>query len=300
MDTAWMVRQDGYKIPVTVHIYGAMEEGKVLNDSWSLEENVLAAIFVYKYSKDKFSKNLASEVISKWAIIMLGSYLDQGIINEEDLKNFRDINLLGEIPPFYSKLITLRELWDLVPKGWIVDLEENYEKFDGYSGSEINEVLNQEFMRARYGGEYDSSSGNYDIYFRISSTGFEWNKVIDKFLSEFKRKVTSITIEKDFESTGTDNVYKTSKGTPINRLPIDSYWTEDEGKLPLFESKEQRNIGRVGPRVHLRESLRNGVTFTEYLSKISPERMREEATRLFEMIKHRELVTKTVKKPATY
>ena len=297
MANAWMVRQDGYKIPVTVHVYGAMEDGKVLEDSMSLEENVFAATFVYKYSNREFSRKVAAEVIAKWAIRALGERLEDENLSISNIDNVKDIDLLDGIPykVVFNNALSMREIWNLVPDSWIKNFDEKLEELEDYSGSEINEPLNQEFMRVRYGGEYDTNSSNKEIYFRISSTGFEWNRVIDKFLSDFGRTVTMITIEKDAESTGSNNVYKTSKGVPIDRLPINSYWTEDDGRIPLIESKI-KNIGRIGPRAHLRESLKAGITLTEYLDSINSQNMKDEIIKLFEMTKRRELVLKTVKK----
>lgn len=298
MSTAWMVRQDGYKIPVIVHVYGAVESGNKLEDPMSLEENVFAATFIYKYSKREFSRKTAAKLIARWAIRTLGEQLEDKGIKITDLEDIRKIDLMTNLPykVVFDNSITMEEIWDLVPDEWFENFDETFKKLSDYSGSEINELLNQEFMRVRYGGEYDSSSSNYDIYFRISSVGFSWNKVIDEFLSNFGKKITSITIERDAESTGLDNVYKTSKGVPINSLPIDSYWTEDEGKIPLIESKEKKNIGRVGPRAHLRESLSFGVTITEYLNSIKSQEMKNEIIKLYEMTKRREIILKTVKK----
>lgn len=51
---------------------------------------------------------------------------------------------------------------------------------------EIAAELNQEFLRARYGGMYNTTSDCREIYFRISSIGFEWKEIICRFLTDVK------------------------------------------------------------------------------------------------------------------
>ena len=38
----------------------------------------------------------------------------------------------------------------------------------------IKDSLNQQFCRARYGGQYNTKRGNKELWFRISSTGYNW------------------------------------------------------------------------------------------------------------------------------
>ena len=70
---------------------------------------------------------------------------------------------------------------------------------------QVNHALNNEFMRARYGGMYDSIDGNRDLYFRLSNDGLltpEWNGIIQAIIREHKDEISEIIIVSDEESTG--------------------------------------------------------------------------------------------------
>ena len=95
-------------------------------------------------------------------------------------------------------------------------------------------MLNQEFLRARYGGMYDTSAGDRAMYFRISSTGFDWFPIIWAFVYDNRRQIDSVTVVKDPEATGVDNRYLVHGGTKIDRVPTEEF-INLSGR-PVFDS----------------------------------------------------------------
>ena len=105
-----------------------------------------------------------------------------------------------------------------------------YDK-EGYNKKVIDD-LNQEFCRVRAGGLYDSDGSLGDIYFRTSSTKFNWFDVIWQFVYDRRNKISTITIVRDKESTKEDKVY-------YNRMPVDEFITLNGH--PYIESINRRN-----------------------------------------------------------
>ena len=91
--------------------------------------------------------------------------------------------------------------------------------------------LNDEFLRARNGGMYDSVGDNTgEIYFRVSSTnGFNWFDIIWNFVYKHKSRINSVTVVKDNEALGLKKDYIYYHGQDglnkkeFNRMPIDRF-----------------------------------------------------------------------------
>ena len=96
-----------------------------------------------------------------------------------------------------------------------------------YDSSEYNQIvidnLNNEFCRVRAGGLVDSGSNLGDIYFRISSTGFNWFDVIWAFVYENQHRIDNVTIVRD--NNNFDNSYDVYKhnGAAIDKMPVDDF-----------------------------------------------------------------------------
>ena len=74
-----------------------------------------------------------------------------------------------------------------------------------YEGANLTKFLNNNVLRVRLGSEYQTYIENEGaIYFRISSTSFDWSDVIYHFLKDLQRRFTikTVTVERDFGSTG--------------------------------------------------------------------------------------------------
>ena len=96
-------------------------------------------------------------------------------------------------------------------------------------------AMNQEFMRERIGGMYETNYGIKDIYFRISSTGFNWYNIIWQFVYDNKNRIDSVTIVRDAESTGEKDKYYTGNAGVYDHMPVEDFITESGN--PVIESK---------------------------------------------------------------
>ena len=83
--------------------------------------------------------------------------------------------------------------------------------------------LNQEFLRARYGGMYNTVVGSREMVFRVSSMGFNWFNIIWNFVENNKSKIDCVTICADEESTGREAYYYNHNGTIFYRTPVDEF-----------------------------------------------------------------------------
>ena len=75
---------------------------------------------------------------------------------------------------------------------------------------QVKTALNQEFLRARYGGLYHTIKGSRDMYFRVPSIDFDWYPVIRTFAEAHIKQIDSITVVRDDKSIGAkDYSYQT-------------------------------------------------------------------------------------------
>ncbi len=100
---------------------------------------------------------------------------------------------------------------------------------------ELNNELNQEFCRVRtsnmkFGGE------SKDIYFRISSTNFNWFNIIWNLVYENKKFIETITICTDTQSRGGKPEIYNHNGIKINQLNIDDFLNLSGN--PIIENKD--------------------------------------------------------------
>lgn len=79
-----------------------------------------------------------------------------------------------------------------------IDINEKYELMDL-----LNDITNQEFCRVRtsnYKVKYGGDNG--EIYFRISSRGFNWFNLIWDIVNKYQKQIKNVTIVNDKQSTG--------------------------------------------------------------------------------------------------
>ena len=96
----------------------------------------------------------------------------------------------------------------------------------------LNQKTNQEFCRFRTSDKYLGGS-TQNIFFRISSHGFNWFDLIWKFVYENKSWITHVTIAGDVRS-GKEEHYYVHNGVVINELPIEEFITLSGN--PIFET----------------------------------------------------------------
>lgn len=90
---------------------------------------------------------------------------------------------------------------------------------------ELEAELNQEFLRARTSDMYYGGSGK-DIYFRVSSTGFNWFDLIWNLIYENKDFITSVTIATDPSShKSEEEKFYSHKGQEFDHMPTEEFIT---------------------------------------------------------------------------
>ncbi len=175
MDNAWMIRRDGKAIPCLVHTYGSKD---------ALEETVYAAQWL--------CENSANAETRKLAFAMIAAYGASLNAHRNGIRNL---------------LIAIKERpYVFLEEAFVRAHMEDIQMDLRYSLQELNDLvcqrLSQEFMRARIGGMYDTEEGNRELFFRISSDGFDWSGIITRFLTTQASRADTVTVVRDHESTG--------------------------------------------------------------------------------------------------
>ena len=177
-EKAWMVRSDGAAFQCVCHIYGSRDE---------IEETLYAAQWLYQHTADEKTKELCLRLFKTYGISL--SEHRNCVRNillkiKETHYRFLDYNFISDIADEIQK----------APAGILSSLN-----------SEVNHALNNEFMRVRYGGMYDSEDGNRDLFFRLSNDGLltpVWSKIIRQIILEHEAEISGVIVVSDEESTG--------------------------------------------------------------------------------------------------
>lgn len=206
-----MIRNDGKAFPILQHIYGNP-------DIEYIDETLAAAEWLYKHTNSNTTKDLIIEFI-----VAYGNNLE----GKEDIidKIINDI----EIKPY-----------KFISRDFIIDNKEAILKIKNYRDLEdlnilICSELNQEFLRARYGGIYNTFSSSREMVFRISSVDFNWFNIIYEFVYKYKNNIDSVTIVRDEESTGLSNYYYKHNSEVFDNMSINEF-IEIHGN-PIIESE---------------------------------------------------------------
>ncbi len=213
---AWMLRRDGKAIQVPVHAYGDEEDPEYI---------LMNAEWLYNNTRDEKTKQDIVNLIALYAVN--NDCVDVSTFEEylEEDGDYLEINL--RFIEFISDKLeeTMEYYIDNAPNG---NIDENT------LNKIVMDDLNQEFCRVRAGGVYDSDGSLGDLYFRTSSSGFNWFDVIWEFVYKLykQNKVSTVTIVRDKESTSEDKVY-------YNRMPVEEFITLSGH--PYIESVDRRN-----------------------------------------------------------
>lgn len=222
MNNAYMIRSDGKAFPVTVHPYGN-------TDIAEIEETLAASEWLYSHTADTSSKK---SVLDLWA--SYAKYLDPDVTPQE----------MTDTLKYHLKRLP----YHIVNPSFIDSL--NFVDAHVYAdiaaiNFAVNDSLNQEFLRARYGGMYDTSSGSKSMYFRISSTGFNWFPIIWDFVYSSRNQISDVTIVKDPESTGAEGMYYSHNGVKVDHLDVNDF--VNLSGHPVFDS--YRSIASLYPNM---------------------------------------------------
>lgn len=266
---AWHLRQDGKAFPVEFHLYG-------MNDTDLSSEAEIASFLIATDSNDL---ELAKYVLDAWIALILEEELynpdmsiDDGIkkyvheyVEEIGFAYPLSVNDMISIHHELNNYHDLDTLYDFCEE--VRDKRKELQK-------NITQSINQQFCRVRFGGRYDSDSGNNEIWFRISSVNFNWLNVIYEFVSDNKRKlgIEAISICRDAESdqayTGQRNedvFYRAKDGSSYHNMYVEEFLSEEHGKNPVFSST---NINR-GILASVRGVMSNGFTYLEACSIVN-------------------------------
>lgn len=143
-----------------------------------------------------------------------------------------------ELPGAYQQVYEY-----FMSKGWGDSLKgvtfEDFKK----EANEVNGLINQEFLRFRLGGYMKPTAGSEDeIYFRVSSEGFNWFNLIWSLLYNNKDLISSVTVTKDDQALGNNDTIKI-KGDMLYHYPIKDF-LELPGR-PIIEKLETLKNKRI-------------------------------------------------------
>ena len=182
MYTAWMVRKDGKIIPVVQHIYANPD---------NVEESLGAAQWLYRNTLHKKVKRLVIAFIRTWALQELYCTPEtiETAIQEEIEKR----------PYVFLTEDFIEEHWEELS----AEAEEEPHTLPEYCLM-VTLALNEEFMRVRYGGKYNTQPGCKELYFRISSEDANWNEACRIFLREVAPDYENFKLVVDEEAAEVD------------------------------------------------------------------------------------------------
>ena len=190
--TAWMLRQDGEAFPVIQHLYGSLE---------CVEETLYAGEWLYKHTSIPTTQQLVLKLVAAYG----KSLHPQGDVVDNLQQSIQ------EKPYIFLTLDFVEKMAAQLPAAEPSSLER--------LNRQVTEKLNQEFLRCRLGGLYNTTPGCRDMYFRISNPIFDWEPAIRRFLETHKEELETVTVVWDEESTGREGFFFHPSGTPMNHIP---------------------------------------------------------------------------------
>lgn len=233
--TAWMIKNDGAEIPVTTHIYADEEE---------FDELLALAYFLWEH--DPGSHQIVLKYLGDWV---------RSILKCQPPKNKHIWDAIDEAVKEYLSLKPYR----IFPNSFAEVIANNAvqvhclssNEFLPVEGIDLIDTLNQRFLRARYGGRKNTVQGCRDMYFRPSSIGYDWFPIIRGFVERHTDMIETVTIVRDFESTGCEKYYIDAKKRSYNKMPVSDFLAGSGNTNYLNKSKTDSHFN-----VH--EVLANG------------------------------------------
>lgn len=128
----------------------------------------------------------------------------------------------------------------IVPKkienktSYLINYEEDFNTVYAYL-QDLNNLTNQEFLRMRTGDRFRGNDYTGSVYFRVSSTDFNWYDIIWKIVMD-NPNIKNITIEYDVQSGKAMKpyFYELNDGTPITNMDREEFLTARG--TPLIEA----------------------------------------------------------------
>lgn len=240
-NTAWMLRQGGDAFGVMHHFY-------VMDDEDLSSEAEVAAFLIATESKDL---DLAKYILDAWMAILIENAVPYD--GEEPEIESAIASALSTLPYSFQYPLPTTELikihrecnqYDNV--GVLYDFIDDIRSERPSLSKRIKDSLNQQFCRARYGGQYNTRRGNKELWFRISSTGYNWINDIYIWTADHYRGLgaQTITICRDYESDYGDSedneeyFYTARDGAVYRNMPIIEFLAEEHDTRPVFDSRD--------------------------------------------------------------
>lgn len=189
--TAWMIRNDGKAIACKEHIY--------VNPK-NVEETLYAAQWLYENTRHPEMRQLALETVAAWAA---------SVSDDENMISHVLEVISGNSYTFLSQEFVTEHAEEIKR----ISTEELYLTA---LCNEVAAELNQEFLRAYYGGLILTEISSKAMVFHISSVGFDWYKIIHSFVSSVDFFIEEIILVWDEEVTETENKF-------YLRLPVEAF-----------------------------------------------------------------------------
>lgn len=196
IDIAWCVDRNGRIIPVRVHPFGALDDDATEDAAWLYVVND-------NYDKSELIKYIANQMCYDYGIDNNWKNSDiEDIVSEsiEDIESLKGMPNVGQlVQKVYDYIAVIRE-------GNVLSQVQTEAL-----GKTIKNHLNENYLRVRYGSEYQNIIERAGaLYFRTSSSdGFNWYDVILKFIGNItiNKKIITLTVERDVSATGDKKVY---------------------------------------------------------------------------------------------
>lgn len=239
--TAWMLRQGGDAFGVMHHFY-------VMDDEDLSSEAEVSAFLIATESKDL---DLAKYILDAWMAMLIENIVPYD--GEEPEIESAIASALSTLPYSFQYPLSTTELikihrecnqYDNV--GALYDFIDDIRSERASLSKRIKDSLNQQFCRSRYGGQYNTQRGNKELWFRISSTGYNWINDIYIWTADHYRGLgaQTITVCRDYESDYGDSegheeyFYTARDGAVYRNMPIIEFLAEEHDTRPVFNANE--------------------------------------------------------------
>lgn len=191
--TAWMLRRDGSEFPCICHYYGSKED---------TEETLYAAEWLYGATENAQTRQIILAFVAAY-----------GVSLNKHRNLIRNLRIAIKEKPY--RFLS----YDFVQSHADELFAVNPERLDDLN-LDIIHRLNNEFLRVRLGGLYDTEPGNRDLYFRVSGENFDWLPMIRSFAKSHAPDADTVTVLWDLESTGHNEYLKDKSGYTFDHMPL--------------------------------------------------------------------------------
>lgn len=288
--TAWMLGNNGIAIPVNYHPY-------ITEDN--LELSLFSAEWLYRNAGDMTHKGTAMQFLYEWAL--------RTGMHEEIFLQWVETEIFGKPEseldfPWYPAMptgLSSRELAKHLIQNPVrnpLAAELVLEKLtkciaavlsDVPSGkqplykleeipffAEIQEELNQYFLRIRYGEICDTADVSKEMVFQISSICFDWYHLILETLRTSPYEVETVTIIRDSGVADNETAYyKAYDGKRLyKQMPVKSFYEEEENPANRLNHLYYRNEltpEAAGDIQYIRKALAAGNSISSLVKRYS-------------------------------